>query len=163
MDSNPTRKIAIANAIRFAPKKFASSAPTDAPTAVAAIRSTESVSVAPRVDLHHDQGRDRGPVGLGHLHEPRDYDRPCRSDGCANRVRNRRKVLLVPNPEFHPNMIIRANQLWQDRRDRPWQTDLSSDSTIPAILLGYSLERGTADHLARGIGKSHRRAIATVL
>jgi D-arabinose 1-dehydrogenase-like Zn-dependent alcohol dehydrogenase len=35
--------------------------------------------------------------------------------------------------------IIRANQLWQDRRDRLWQTDPSSDSTIAAILLGYSL------------------------
>jgi len=21
--------------------------------------------------LHHKQGRDRGPIGLGHLHEPR--------------------------------------------------------------------------------------------
>ena len=36
-------------------------------------------------------------------------------------------------------MIIRANQLWQDRRDRPWQADPSFDPTIPAILLGYSL------------------------
>jgi len=24
--------------------------------------------------LHHNQGRDRGPLGLGHLHEPRDDD-----------------------------------------------------------------------------------------
>jgi hypothetical protein len=44
------KTIANAKATRFAPKKFASSAPTEAPTAVAMIRSTESVSVAPRVD-----------------------------------------------------------------------------------------------------------------
>src|SRR5947208_16981754 len=44
------RTIATANATRVAPRKFASSAPTDAPTAVATIRSIDSVNVAPRVD-----------------------------------------------------------------------------------------------------------------
>src|SRR5438874_9836088 len=48
IDSNPMRMIASANTTRFAPK-FISSAPIDAPTAVATIRSSESVSVAPRV------------------------------------------------------------------------------------------------------------------
>src|SRR5207253_7859307 len=44
------RTIASAKVTRFPPKQFASSAPTDAPTAVATIRSIESVSVAPSVD-----------------------------------------------------------------------------------------------------------------
>src|SRR6202022_1365224 len=44
------RTIATANATRFAPKKFASNAPTDAPTAVSTIRSIDSVNVAPSVD-----------------------------------------------------------------------------------------------------------------
>ena len=48
--------------------------------------------------LHDDQGRDRGPVRLGHLHQPRDNDRQSRGDCCASRVRNPRKILLVSSP-----------------------------------------------------------------
>lgn len=50
MDNKPTMKIAAANAIKFEPKKFASIAPTDAPTAVAITRSIDKVYVAPSVD-----------------------------------------------------------------------------------------------------------------
>src|SRR5437868_4956460 len=85
-------------------KKFASSTPTDAPTAVATIRSNESVSVAPRVDCITTNVANRSPVGLGHLHDSRDQDGRRRSDCRANRVRNRRKVLFVPSPELHANM-----------------------------------------------------------
>jgi len=44
--SNQMRIIATAKATRVAPKKFASSTPADAPTAVATIRSSEGVRVA---------------------------------------------------------------------------------------------------------------------
>jgi hypothetical protein len=50
------KTIAIASTMRFAPKKFASTAPADAPTAVATIRPIESVSVATRVDCIKTNG-----------------------------------------------------------------------------------------------------------
>src|SRR5207302_8272294 len=84
----------------------------------------------PKARLHHNQSRDRGPVGLGHLDEPRDYDRDCRSDCCANGVRDRRKVLLVPDPEFHANMIFPANQVWQDSFDRLRHADPHTKASL---------------------------------
>jgi hypothetical protein len=35
---------------------------------------------------------------LRHLHQPRDNNRHSRGDGCASRVRNRRKILLALSP-----------------------------------------------------------------
>src|SRR6266853_3287934 len=49
------------------------------------------------------------------LHQLRDNNRHIRGDCCASRVRDRRKILLVPSSQFHPNMIFPANLLWQDR------------------------------------------------
>src|SRR5436190_10828474 len=49
-ESNPITMIAVAKGTRVAPKKFASIAPVDAPTAVATIRSIERLIVAPKVD-----------------------------------------------------------------------------------------------------------------
>jgi len=51
--------------------------------------------------LHYNQGGNRGPVNLGHLHKPRHDDGRSRGDCCSNRVCDRRKVLFVPSPEFH--------------------------------------------------------------
>src|SRR5947207_4975786 len=55
------------------------------------------------------------PSRLGHLHEPCDDDRRGRSHCRANRVPDRRKVFLVPSPEFHASMIFPKQALWQDR------------------------------------------------
>ncbi len=65
------------------------------------------------------QRRDCGPVGLGRLHEACDDDRRGRSHCGANRVPDRRKVFLVPSPEFHAGMIFPEQALWQDRQTFP--------------------------------------------
>ena len=50
--------------------------------------------------LHDDQGRDRGPVRLRHLHQPRDNNRQSRGDCCASRVRNPRRFFLSQAHSF---------------------------------------------------------------
>src|SRR6266436_4240182 len=65
------------------------------------------------------QRRDCGPVGLRHLHEPCDDNGRGRSHCGANRVPDRRKVFLVPSPEFHASMIFPEQALWQDRQTFP--------------------------------------------
>jgi hypothetical protein len=68
---------------------------------VATIRSNRQRQCRAEGGLHDDQGRDRGPLRRWHLREARYQDRRGRGDGGANTVCDRRKVLLVPSPEFH--------------------------------------------------------------
>jgi hypothetical protein len=69
------------------------------------------------------------------VHEPRDYDRHGRSDCCAKRVCDRRKILFLPRPEFHANMIFPANRVWQDWFDR-----LRQALAMPAKIAQISLQ-----------------------
>src|SRR5439155_9060459 len=103
------------------------------------------------------QRRDCGPVGLGRLHEPCDGDRRGRSHCGANRVPDRRKVFLVPSPEFHASMIFPEQALWQDRPAVAGHSSLFSRSSNFRAFSG----RNGADALnvnvvSRKLGKFFR-------
>src|SRR5438552_8409143 len=134
------RMIAIANAIRFGPRKFASSAPTEAPTAVATIRSSESVSVAPSVDCITTKVAIAAQYASGICTSP-----AIRTDTvAATAVR----IACVIEGRFFSSQAH----------------SFMDESSSPPVRIGkitiFYLKRGSEHQLIGGTAKSHACAIA---
>src|SRR6266403_2969946 len=130
------------------------SGPTLSQDVIGAIVDLAKVNLFVRPELIATLALFGGAIG-----RKRSMFRPQRHDGESNddadrdfkesvqRDGPRRKRARDENDNRKRNARVVIRSLLQTKRDR---------------LLGYSLERGSADYLARGIGKSYRRAIATV-
>src|SRR5438270_1068210 len=111
--------------------------------------------------LHYNQGGNRGPVNVGHLHKPRDDDGRSRSDCCSNRVCDRRKVLFVPSPEFHGRNHLCCRFALARSQSMPalsLATCVSSQTQPFRITSAYSIPKEVGHITSRGAAKNPKLA-----